>query len=701
MQIESGRTGARGARRAIAWLAFAFSVSACSLAQDSQVRVQVRLPEGSARIEASGNADDRGLKTPSELETWKNSLQPPTSLDEFRCFAINLSGVGIPKNTSLTSSCTAADSPDLPRPQWLAGTVSEGAGFDLQVPSGTGRVFQLIGFRMADADLPCPKIEDLISGALGPDGIPIHDRMDGPFELALAKVDVLGDTTVELKLDLQRASRKTCLNGDEGGGGGSSSGRIPDAVYRGALAVGYVSAPSAMPPNFLNYPNPTVPGAPEIGGLATSSLSVLSTFNGSNSGGPPPYDSASAIVHQATAAAERAVIQAQWKIDPAVVAADPYVRIRLAYTGGAKDGSGTACFQTSTADDWNPVRQGAAIGVFSGSGPSVIEVEPFFQPSQLKYTTLHRRLSDVLYSKAGESYVIVNLESRWVALSAGGCMPWVALDAATLEFSSVPRALQIYSNGLSSFVAGQSVYVRAEGGRGPYTFSVASPGVLDHPSLSEDGENHLRVNASGATTIVVSVTDANGTIVNKPFVVDQAMPVGLAFLGATEGTASTPFAPAWNSSPMPLNEAFSGSGYALALANIGSNVAPYYDLYFALPPSAVQSLFPSSTVDLQFEAIGGMSSTCSSSLPDSSFGVNAAIWNFNSNAWSGGVSDSSSVMSPISISGLASNVIGLHRPVNAVSTHLVVVRVVHLTPASSQCISLAIGTGALNATLNP
>jgi hypothetical protein len=186
----------------------------CSLKQPSSHSVRIafeRKPNAQARIARSGEA-----------------LQI-SSLDDFNCFGVRVSGAGIAPDPR--ESCGA--SPAVGR---LAGLVPLSGGVvEVAVPAGTRRLFEVFAFKSASG---CPGISTLLERAPA-------SRLEGvgrPHLIGSQVADILADTTVEIQASYDPAAPQTLFAGCGEGGSGIARTRLQQAWF----GAGLVKATSAQ-----------------------------------------------------------------------------------------------------------------------------------------------------------------------------------------------------------------------------------------------------------------------------------------------------------------------------------------------------------------------------------------------------------------------------------------------------------------------
>ncbi|MCM2322107.1 MAG: Ig-like domain-containing protein [Oligoflexia bacterium] len=167
--------------------------SGCSLQMEEQARVRVSFPAAPAPASA--------LPSPLRFDNGSNALlgtAAPSTLDEFTCFGINVTGPEISVNPAIPS-CGAAE---LPYPGVIGGLAPvAGGSLEVLVPSGAERVFQLFAVQ-SRGTYGCPAITDAVVGQFG--GVDI----DVPVEIGRVTANVFGDTTLEIKAAYDPAAPK-------------------------------------------------------------------------------------------------------------------------------------------------------------------------------------------------------------------------------------------------------------------------------------------------------------------------------------------------------------------------------------------------------------------------------------------------------------------------------------------------------------
>ncbi len=166
--------------------------SGCSLAVPETRRLTIALPDS---VETMSRSFDRSMNRTSWL---------PTSLSEFKCFGINISGPGIALNSQINSCSESGSAPV----GMIVGLASVGDNsLTVDVPVGPSRLIQL--FAMTSS-VGCPSFATVESGSES-----LRSGLGDPYELARTTVDLIEDVEVEMRAvwDSSRPVRAFCPPG--------------------------------------------------------------------------------------------------------------------------------------------------------------------------------------------------------------------------------------------------------------------------------------------------------------------------------------------------------------------------------------------------------------------------------------------------------------------------------------------------------
>lgn len=135
------------------------------------------------------------------------ALSTPSTIGDFNCFALNITGTGILPIVSL-QGCTIGDNFAGKGPGIIVDPRPRGTVYELSIPAGNGRNIDVFGTYPAGSDCQ----------GSGSDG-------QGAYLVGRKTVDLLEDSTVTIPISYGGAAANfVCTGSDSGGGGGGGSG---------------------------------------------------------------------------------------------------------------------------------------------------------------------------------------------------------------------------------------------------------------------------------------------------------------------------------------------------------------------------------------------------------------------------------------------------------------------------------------------
>lgn len=156
-----------------------FLATGCSLKPEDQTKIRISFPKLETITPWIASGPNTGLI----------GLPSPSTLDEFDCFGVNVTGPDIQSN-SFTSSCSNSEGLD---PGIIGGLAPiQGGSVDVMVPRGIRRTFQLFVVQ-SQKKIGCPAVSDVWSHYLGSSEIGI------PMEVGRTTADILADAEVTIK----------------------------------------------------------------------------------------------------------------------------------------------------------------------------------------------------------------------------------------------------------------------------------------------------------------------------------------------------------------------------------------------------------------------------------------------------------------------------------------------------------------------
>lgn len=150
----------------------------CSLKPEEQTKIRISFPEGATTAPWFGLESSKLIGLPS-----------PSTLDEFDCFGVNVTGPDI-QTGSFNSSCLNSEMLN----SGIIGGLApiQGGSIDVMVPRGIRRTFQLFVVQ-SQKKIGCPALSEVWSQYLGSSEIGI------PMEVGRTTADILGDAEVTIK----------------------------------------------------------------------------------------------------------------------------------------------------------------------------------------------------------------------------------------------------------------------------------------------------------------------------------------------------------------------------------------------------------------------------------------------------------------------------------------------------------------------
>lgn len=246
--------------KSMAALALLPGIAACSLKSGSTSSVYITMPTAGLQAEASARSlvSSLGLDAAAS-STDVNGETIPTSLADFSCFAVLVTGDGIdPDPRWAAEGCRAKAAGQERLVGILAGLApTSGGGLSVSIPTGSRRLIQLLGLK---STVGCPSLDEVLARPGGTDDG--FDGIERPYELAQAQIDVFADQTLAMKAQFT-PGQLPALECDDDHRGGTTGGPAPS----GPLAI------------VLNQTLPTT-------STAGTHVRVLGQMSGSNLGNP-------------------------------------------------------------------------------------------------------------------------------------------------------------------------------------------------------------------------------------------------------------------------------------------------------------------------------------------------------------------------------------------------------------------------------
>ena len=188
------------------------------------------------------------------------ALTGPTATSDFTCFAVNVTGAGVPTNSQKLQGCTSPTNMRGTGVGAISDTTPRGTPVTLAIPAGTSRTIDVYGV--------FPPDQSNCGGATGSSGS--SGGSNGGFFLGRTVADLAADTTVTVGISYAGAPADvTCTNNN---GGNSQTLQIFSPFpYGGRNTGGWTSTINGS--GFLSTALVT------IGGTACTSQTINSTSN--------------------------------------------------------------------------------------------------------------------------------------------------------------------------------------------------------------------------------------------------------------------------------------------------------------------------------------------------------------------------------------------------------------------------------------
>lgn len=191
----------------VLFLALCVGISACSLKPENKngTTVTISIPAKSKTGQ---------MRVGGDITSIANMSGIPSSISDFACFGVNITGPGIPEfafgGTHKPTACPGSGTPYF---GIIGGLVpaSSGGTLTVNVPAGADRLIQVFGIR---SSIGCPPIMDIVDS--GPGG---QDTMGEPFEIGTFRGSISGPTTVDVNVSYNSSAPKQ-MSCDEGVYGG-------------------------------------------------------------------------------------------------------------------------------------------------------------------------------------------------------------------------------------------------------------------------------------------------------------------------------------------------------------------------------------------------------------------------------------------------------------------------------------------------
>lgn len=137
-----------------------------------------------------------------------NMSSPPSSLSEFQCFGVNITGPGIPEFATggqhRPRACPGSSTPYFGIIGGLV-PVSSGGTLTITVPPGADRLIQVFGVKSL---VGCPAVMDIVNSGSG------DDNIGHPYEIGTFRGAISGPTNVDVSVAYNSSNPKqmTCDN---------------------------------------------------------------------------------------------------------------------------------------------------------------------------------------------------------------------------------------------------------------------------------------------------------------------------------------------------------------------------------------------------------------------------------------------------------------------------------------------------------
>ena len=472
-----------------------------------------------------------------------NRIPPPVDLNGFTCFAVSISGEGIPDDSRV---CNGNSN----HPGVVVGLVdaSDNAEIDVSVPIGTGRDIRVIG---VVSNIGCPDLEVVLNNQ---NNHSLDGQLGNPYLIGETAVDVFDDTDVTIVTNYDPIHPKDPFP-DCGNGNHQEAPLF--AAYIGSQGLSGVN-PNGTKKPFI-YPVTDITTNPAGNGFtnppANGDPGLIQGFSFPGDGS----------VRDGANANERAAMRLIWDVTNLDVNRSRYFQLDLEISGGvASRPAGPKC-------PLDPSVASASAAILDGtkSNPPIPlwirlgDQYPFGSPHDPNWAGLDflsGQLIDQLAMHVSDGnggynkYLIVNVESNFNTTGAGALSncnsvvnAWGArfrsvdgVDNAPMMFATTFTRID-NSLGLPKYAGatgGNEAHaeILPLGGIWPYTFQPAVPTAGIQEPIDAFGDWTPGINDSSWS---VKVTDFNGT--ENAMLVETAVltqPVQIAFNGPYLGDSS-------------------------------------------------------------------------------------------------------------------------------------------------------------------
>ena len=462
-------------------------MSGCSLKPVGQHVIRVELPPDVPTV-ALATRDLASMLTDPGVD--QNDV-PPLTAKEFRCFALNVTGPGIPPEPKMHCSGSGE-------------YIGKLAGFfpinhdgntvmEVAVPAGPDRRVQLLAFTSTSGRCGSVFSEEE------------SEDTGAPFALGEARVDLFTDTAVEIVASYDPATAQPAFqNCEDGGEGGSGDeGFVPIAAAFKGLAL--PSEEAVIGPFDLT-------GA---AALAPVEISAISAGDGSSEALPLFTSGNSALAGGGLVSDVEGnhfpALQLRWDVthlDPAVYPVLD-LQLQVGFDLAGSCGGAIKGLQSVLLTD-----SGARLGHF-------MSYDFAGHTRNLRWNPFYRLYADHTVTINGRRMVVLNVYAQFD--DYGGCTADVAIGFAHLKIPPELPQLKL-NHGDEVLVSGRNTYVGAYGGMPPYIFSSSATGVFGDSVL------YAQFVPGAGVSETVTVTDATGVSASKTFGVARFKTLGPAGL---------------------------------------------------------------------------------------------------------------------------------------------------------------------------
>jgi hypothetical protein len=399
----------------------------CSLGSPPNRVVRIALPTHSSPTHSSMDPLQKILSlSDADFSTAHTSAESftPTSLNDFDCFALNVRGPEIERDSRLT--CSNADGYDDYLGRFVGFVSKEEGSIEIEVPAGPARQIQLVGIH---SHLGCASIDDLLNGYQ-------NDYKVDPYELATKTIDIFEDKIIELKATFDsehpRRAFRDCKGPYDNNNGGINYKEVRLAsAYKGYFEVTPGSGESLFHPFFKTT---------DLAEDLSNTITEFTATELSNLGQVSGFTYSKLGISDSSGA--RAMMQFKWAINDSDLINYPYAKFEIYLQGGVTPDINGSCPSGSEED--NLMRRPTVRSAVLYNNNNLKFWLPLGRYLQTSDSSTWGwgggspgvPVSQLLTAKNGQQYVVMNVESNYVSLNSRKCKSATVVRAVKMLLMS-------------------------------------------------------------------------------------------------------------------------------------------------------------------------------------------------------------------------------------------------------------------------